>query len=80
MRLFFDSLTKKDVRNVFQKCRDNDQTFPLWGHLISFLFAVKKLKPSDFWDKEMENFIGKVSFKKTIGDEIKKFKYMFDVG
>ena len=79
MRLFFDSLTKKDVRNVFQKCKDNDQTFPLWGHLISFLFAVKKLKPSDFWDKEMENFIGKVSFKETIGDEIKKFKYMFDI-
>jgi len=78
MRLFFDSLTKKDVRNVFQKCKDNDQTFPLWGHLVSFLFAVKKIKSKDFLEKEMEDFVNNFSLEDK-KNELKKFKYMFNI-
>jgi len=78
MRLFFDNLTKKDIENIFQKSKDNDQTHPPFGHLVSFLLAVKDLKPNDFLEKEMEVFINNFPSEEQ-ENELKKFKYMFNV-
>jgi len=78
MRLFFKHLEKDKIKAIFLKCKDNGQTFPPFGHLVSFLFAVKNLKPNDFLEEEMEIFINKLSSEDR-KKELKKFKYMFNI-
>jgi len=77
MRLFFDNLNERDIVNIFRKCKDNPQAYPPYGHLLSFLFAVKKIKSECFLESKMKEFIDGFD-KKTKMDELKKFKYDFN--
>ena len=56
MRLFSDYLEKDKVRAIFLKCKDNDQTWPPYGHLVEFLEEVQKTKP-EFISEEIKKFI-----------------------
>lgn len=56
MRLFSDYLDKDRIKAIFYKCKDNDQTWPPWGHLVDFLEEIKEIKPG-FVTQEMIKFI-----------------------
>ena len=58
MRIFFDYLTKYDVKKIFLKCKDNDQTLPPFGGLIAFLESIRKEKP-DLLNNDIELFLDK---------------------
>jgi len=56
MRIFSEYLRSDQVKAIFLKHKDNDQTWPPYGHLVNFLEEIKKAKP-DFINEEIEQFI-----------------------
>jgi len=56
LRIFSDYLEIDKVRAIFLKCKDNNQTWPPYGHLVDFLEEIEKTKP-EFINEDMKEFI-----------------------
>lgn len=56
MRLFSDYLEKDKIKAIFLRCKENDQTWPPYGHLVEFLEEIQNIKP-EFISEGMKKFI-----------------------
>jgi len=64
VRIFFDFLSKEYVNLIWKKCKDNNQTCPPYGGLLSFMHDIQKLKP-ELLSQDMRKWINKLKKQKT---------------
>ncbi|GIW67001.1 MAG: hypothetical protein KatS3mg095_0899 [Candidatus Parcubacteria bacterium] len=74
MKILFEYLNKEDINKIWLKCKENNQTYPPYGHLFEFLYFVKNTKP-EYINKEQEEFIKK--FLDSYSEE--DFKIIFNI-